>query len=238
MRTTTTILSLLFLAKITATDKIDLGPFPTVYMPESFDHVNLNGFSRALILSQRGQRYSSNLDCTMTLSVRGPFGVQLSFEHLDLARDTYDEDGPCEDYVQFYGGAGKETILSDPHCGNVPPPEGLVANMSSVTLRFRTNHYRERSGFRIKFDRVPLDLLTDCNERGVCNISREQGQDEHSGGMGDSAERKKRSVKESTNAGMSILNSWSLQRLLAVSLSVWATVQLGKVQICYGLQNR
>lgn len=231
---------LLILAKLTATDKIDAAPFPMVYMPERFDHVQLNGFSRALILSQRGLRYSANLDCTMTLSVRGSFGVHLSFEHLDLARDTYDGESPCEDYVQFYGGEGKETILSGQHCGNIPPSIGLVTNSSTVTLRFRTNHFRERSGFRIKFYRVPLDMISDCDEMGVCSLVEDIS---GSGATDLQGKRSKRSSADgATNAGTSILSQtvarWTTERFMAISLSLWTTVLLARIKTCYGLQNR
>ena len=231
----TLFLVLLILARLTETTKIDAAHLPTVYMPEKFDHIHLQGFSQAMILSQRGQRYSSNLDCTMTLTVRGPFGIQLAFEHIDLARDTYDADSPCEDYVQFYGGTAKETLLSGQHCGSGQPPDGLITNASSVTLRFRTNHYRERSGFRIKFDRIHVDLLSDCDERGVCSLTK--GEDEEA--QDDRGIRAKRGVREAApNSGLQVGSRWSLESLMVISLSLWTSLLLIRVPFLYGPQNR
>lgn len=163
-----TLITLMVLHTVMSNDSLlDPAYLPTVYMPEKSDHLTLSGFNRAIIHSQRGPRYPSNLDCTLTIQVRDKYAVQLTMEHMDLAQETYGSN--CEDFLQLYSGPGKETILTQPYCGQKLPRYPLVANTTSVTVRFRTNHFRERTGFRMKFERVSVNELLECeSENGLC----------------------------------------------------------------------
>jgi len=142
-------------------------------MPSRSDHIIVSGFNQALIVSQRAQRYDPDVDCTMTLSVRGgSHAIQLLFEHMDMPARTY---STCDDdYVQFFSGTSpNEVPISRQYCGNVRPTDNVIMNSTSVRIRFRTNNYKQRTGFRIKLDRVSHNELVHCDERNVCRTELE-----------------------------------------------------------------
>lgn len=164
-----TFLFLLLLTLYTpSTSQVKINPamLPTIYMPEKLDHMTVNGFTQGMIVSQQGLRYSSNIDSTLTVQVRQKYGLMIAFEHLDLVEDIYGTQ--CDDFIQFYAGHNKELILTRPFCGKKPPSSHLLTNFTTVTIRFRTNHFRESSGFRLKFDRIPIKNISDCDRSGLC----------------------------------------------------------------------
>ena len=132
---------------------ISQSTLPEVYLPEECDIVHLNGFNQAIIISQRSDRYPANYLCKVLINLHGDYHIHFTFEKLDLAEPN--SDGRCPDSVQIFNRVGQTNVpLTERICGSRRPNTPLLTNSSSAMLVFSTDSYQERTGFRIKYDRV------------------------------------------------------------------------------------
>ena len=137
----------------------------TMYLPERCTTSSLTGFNRGVVISQRGERYLPDTDCTLHLRVRSSArAIRFTFEHMDLPEVR---PGLCEDYVEFRTpspDAEADDSVAGKFCGRTIPQD-FFSNGTSVLVRFTSNSIRERSGFRFRFERISyaVDL---CAGRG------------------------------------------------------------------------
>lgn len=146
-----------------------------MYLPERCTTSSLTGFNKGVVISQRGERYAPDTDCTLHLRVRSSArAIRFTFEHMDLPEVR---PGHCEDYVQFYTPSPDPDVASDvvdnvagPLCGRTLPRD-FFSNGTSVFMRFATNSKRERSGFRFRFERISysVDLCAGRGSSAYCN---------------------------------------------------------------------
>jgi hypothetical protein len=138
---------------VAAAEELPQATLPTYSLPNECRNVHINGFTKAVILSQTDDRYSPNVNCRILISIRGPNHViRLTFEHLDLAEPS--SSGVCQDSVQLFNQGTHETALSGQLCGTRKTPMQFISNSSTVALVFVSDAYQERTGFRLQYERV------------------------------------------------------------------------------------
>jgi len=138
---------------VTADDIIPQSPLPEVYLPEDCKIVHLNGFSKAVIVSQKSDRYAPNYLCKVLITLHGDYLINFVFEKLDLPDPS--SDGRCSDSVQLFNVIGQSNVqMTDKICGSKRPSIQLLSNSSSAMLVFSSDSYQEKTGFRLRYERV------------------------------------------------------------------------------------
>ncbi|XP_077981993.1 tolloid-like protein 2 [Glandiceps talaboti] len=131
----------------------------TVYMSEECGNTITSYGDR--LRSQRSEYYTSNKDCTVTLTAPSGYShlvLDIEWQDMEAATST-----SCFDYVEIYDG---RTTLSDlliRDCGIVIPTD-LYSSGSSLTLRFHTNNVYSGKGFSLIFTSFNTGNCTDSGE--------------------------------------------------------------------------
>jgi len=142
------------LRHVLGADNLNQAALPVYYLPQDCQQIFIDGFRQAVIVSQSSQRYSPNMNCRVVISSRSNNHLfRFTFHHLDLVDP---KDGVCHDYVQLFNIHDHhfDLEMTSPMCGGNVPVTSYTSNSSSVALVFRTNEYKERSGFKVVYERL------------------------------------------------------------------------------------
>lgn len=140
---------------------------PVYYLPDDCKQVAFSGFHHATIVSQTSERYKANLNCRVTISVRGKYNIRVSFSQMDLTEPLTNG---CQDSVQVFNTIGsRDFALSPMLCGSRVPSTVYLSNSSSIAIVFRTDSFQERKGFKFQYNRVPA-TNTNTNQNSVRSL--------------------------------------------------------------------
>ncbi|XP_078603937.1 uncharacterized protein LOC144877765 [Branchiostoma floridae x Branchiostoma japonicum] len=96
--------------------------------------------------------YLDNVDCSWTITVSGPFAVQLDFV------ETFDIETASScgfDFVQVLEGQTGDSPILGTFCGTTVPPTVRTAG-STMTVRFHTDGSVTRTGFKAKYSVIVI----------------------------------------------------------------------------------